>query len=78
MKILGASYKTSAVGWSVILGSLGVILSNVALALDADPLTVPNWQLVIVSAITAATGLGNVFSRDEHVSTEEANKSKEG
>lgn len=78
MKILGASYKTSAVGWSVILGSLGVILSNVAFAIDADPATVCNWQLVIVSAITAVTGLGNIFARDEHVSTEQANKAKEG
>lgn len=72
MKILGASYKTSAAGWAAILGAVGIILTQVSYFLDSDPATVTDWSIVAVAVATAITGIGNLFARDEHVSSEKA------
>ena len=72
MKILGASYKTSTAGLAAILGAVGVILTQASYWLDADPATVTDWPVVFVAVSAAIAGIGNLFSRDDKVSTDEA------
>jgi hypothetical protein len=72
MKILGASYKTSTAGWAAILGALGIVLTQASYYMDSDPATVADWSVVAVAVAAAISGLGNLFARDEHVSSEKA------
>lgn len=66
------SWKTSLMGWVVLLG---VILTAVKNAFDGDPSTVVDFNAIIVAlqqvGIAIPLGIGLLFARDKDVSSEE-------
>ncbi len=62
---MGASWKTSALGWLTLVGVLGV---QGMYLLDSDPDTVFSWEALVV----ALTGAGLIAARDNGVSSEKA------
>lgn len=60
------SWRTTT---TAILAILGLLAPAIAAAVDGNPATDPNWQIVIPAVIAAATGL---FARDNKVTSEQA------
>lgn len=60
------SWKTTATGVVTILAA---VLNAASAFLDNDPLTVPDWNGVVI-AISA--GIGLLFARDNKVTSEDA------
>lgn len=63
-KVLGESWRTTAAGigqWLV------AVLSQVNTLLDADPATMPDWNIIAVSTIAM---IGLLSARDNGVSSE--------
>lgn len=59
------SWKTTTAG---ILAILAVLVSAAKVMIDDDPLTNPDWG-VVVSAVMA--GVAAIFARDKNVTSEE-------
>jgi hypothetical protein len=60
------SWRTTAAG---LLGALALAAPQIAHAIDADPLTVCDWSIVLGALIV---GLGLGAARDNRVSSEQA------
>lgn len=69
------SWKTTAMGVAVLIGSVGqflAVLSSAVVALfDGDPSTVVNWSVLSTSATSVAVGFGLIFARDNSKSSEQ-------
>jgi len=66
------SWKTSAAGIAAIVISIASIAQA---QFDADPLTVPNYEIAIAAIMSGLVGL---FARDNDVSSEQAGVKDEG
>lgn len=65
-KALTANWKTSL---TAVLLALGAIGSATLAMIDSDPLTVPDWNKVVVVLIAAA---GLLFARDADKSSQDS------
>lgn len=63
---LKTNWKTTVAG---ILQFLGIAAVEFGYLLDLDPLTVPNWSLIVGSLITL---IGLLFARDADVTSEDS------
>ncbi len=50
--------KTSTAAWAVLLGSIGLIATNLSYALDGDASTNASMALMIEAVIAAAAAFG--------------------
>lgn len=68
------SWKTTAMGVVVLVGSAGKALTTVATAatalLDGDPSTVADWGSVTEAFALVSVGFGLIFARDNNKSSE--------
>ncbi len=68
------SWKTTLMGITVLIGSLGKLLAAVSLAatalLDGDPSTVADWEAVSAAFVAVSIGFGLIFARDNSKSSE--------
>jgi hypothetical protein len=60
------SWKTTTAGVLAIIAAIATALSA---SFDSDPLTVPNWEIVIAATLA---GIGLIFARDNTVTSETA------
>jgi hypothetical protein len=60
------SWKTTTAGVLAIVAAIATALSA---SFDSDPLTVPNWEIVIAATLA---GIGLIFARDNTVTSETA------
>jgi hypothetical protein len=60
------SWKTTTAGVLAIVAAIATALSA---SFDSDPLTVPNWDIVIAATLA---GIGLIFARDNSVTSETA------
>lgn len=60
------SWKTTTAG---VLGILGLLATAASAALDANPATVPQWEIVVPTIIGQ---IGLLFARDNAVTSEAA------
>lgn len=60
------SWKTTTSGVLAIVAAIATALSA---SFDSDPLTVPNWEIVIAATLA---GIGLIFARDNTVTSETA------
>ena len=65
-KIFGASWRTSLMGWLMIIA--GVVKFLIAV-FDGDDLTVPDWTMI--ATLLGGGGVG-VVARDNRVTSEKA------
>lgn len=72
------SWKTTTMGVAVLIGSVGTLLSSVALALvallDGDASTTPDWSAIPAAASSVAVGFGLIFAKDGDKSTEDVKR----
>lgn len=67
---LKGSWRTTGTGIGAIVVAVGTALQ---LSFDDNPRTVPDWNLV---AMLIFVGMGQIFSRDNKVSSEEVKANK--
>ena len=78
--VLGSvvNWKTTIMGVVVLIGSVGALLSTVALALaalfDGDPSTAADWSAIGVAFAQVSIGFGLIFSKDSDKSTEDVKR----
>lgn len=72
MSILGASWRTSSAGASSITAAIAVVLHQLSFIVDGDPSTVANIDALVIAAAVVFNGIGNWFSRDDKVTSEQA------
>lgn len=63
------SWKTSAAGTAGVIGSVGVLLVNVAAYLKGGAV---DWSQVGIATSALAASIGSLFARDNNVTSEEA------
>ena len=70
-----SSWKTTAMGVAVLIGTLGNFLAAVSLAVtalfDGDPSTIVDWTALSSGFAAITAGFGLIFARDNTKSSEQ-------